>query len=155
MDVADDAAPESSEEEDARPLRILAAEDNPTNRQVLQIILDMLGAEVTFAVNGSDAVDEWSRGDFDIILMDLQMPVMDGLTATREIRSREASQSRTRTPIVAVTANAMAHHVDECLSAGMDAHVAKPIRAPELFETMTRMLDAGSKPDQAEDAAAA
>jgi signal transduction histidine kinase/ActR/RegA family two-component response regulator len=155
IDVADDAAPESSEEEDARPLRILAAEDNPTNRQVLQIILDMLGAEVTFAVNGSDAVDEWSRGDFDIILMDLQMPVMDGLTATREIRSREASQSRTRTPIVAVTANAMAHHVDECLSAGMDAHVAKPIRAPELFETMTRMLDAGSKPDQAEDAAAA
>ena len=154
-DVSEPQADPEPEEEAAAPLRILAAEDNPTNRQVLQIILDMLGADVTFAVNGSDAVDEWARGAFDLVLMDLQMPVMDGLTATREIRSREAAQGRSPIPIIAVTANAMAHHVDECLRAGMHAHVAKPIRAPELFETMTRLLQAGAEAEAEAQTAAA
>jgi len=89
------------------------------------------------------------------VLMDLQMPVMDGLTATREIRSREAAQGRSPIPIIAVTANAMAHHVDECLRAGMHAHVAKPIRAPELFETMTRLLQAGAEAEAEAQTAAA
>jgi CheY-like chemotaxis protein len=107
-------------------------------------------------VNGSEAVDAWVAGEFDIVLMDLQMPVMDGLSACREIRSREASSGRSRIPVIAVTANAMTHHVDECLSAGMDAHVSKPIRAPELFETMSRMIEAAAAGEADErDAAAA
>ena len=107
------------------PLRILVAEDNPNNRQVMQIILDMLGARVTFAPDGAAAVEQWSRETYDIILMDIQMPIMDGMTATREIRRREREQGLRRMPIVAVTANAMSHHVDDCLASVMDAHVSK------------------------------
>jgi signal transduction histidine kinase/ActR/RegA family two-component response regulator len=149
-------APEPAEDQEAaQPLRILVAEDNPTNRQVMQIILDMLGAAVTFAQDGAEAVQHWSTNDYDIVLMDVQMPIMDGMAATREIRAKEAEQGGRRMPIVAVTANAMAHHVDDCLAAGMDAHVSKPIRANELFETMTRLLNAEDTAAPAEDAAAA
>jgi signal transduction histidine kinase/ActR/RegA family two-component response regulator len=153
--VVQPAADAGGDQAAEQPLRILVAEDNPTNRQVMQIILDMLGAAVTFAQDGAEAVQHWSRNDYDIVLMDVQMPIMDGMTATREIRAREKEQGGRRLPIVAVTANAMAHHVDDCLAAGMDAHVSKPIRANELFETMTRLLNAEQDAAPAEDAAAA
>ncbi len=128
-------------EEEGRPLRLLAAEDNPNNRQVLRIILDMLGADVTFAENGAEAVEAWAAADYDAILMDIQMPIMDGMLATREIRRREAEAGSAPIPILAVTANAMPHHVKECLAAGMDAHVPKPIRAAQLFEALTALLE--------------
>jgi two-component system, sensor histidine kinase len=79
---------------------------------------------------------------------------MDGMSATREIRAREQARGLRRMPIVAVTANAMAHHVDDCLAAGMDAHVSKPIRANELFETMTRLLAEGAAGANDQEAAA-
>lgn len=129
-----------------RPVRILAAEDNPTNRQVLELILGMIDAEVTFGVNGAEAVELFSQAAWDVVLMDVQMPVMDGLQATRAIRALERADRRDPTPIIAVTANAMPHHVDECLRAGMDAHVPKPVNAAALF-TRIAELTAG-QPEQ-------
>jgi two-component system, sensor histidine kinase len=123
-------------------VRVLAAEDNANNRQVLQIMLDMVAADVTFAVDGAEAVRAWSQGAFDVILMDVQMPVMDGHAATREIRAREAAEGRARTPVIGVTANAMPHHVQDCLDAGMDAHVSKPIRPAELLAALCAALEA-------------
>jgi len=90
-------------------------------------------------------VEAWASGDWDVILMDIQMPVMDGLTATAQIRAQEAAQGRPRTPIVALTANAMSHQIDAYVSAGMNDHVAKPIQAAELFAALTR----AAAPDQA------
>jgi signal transduction histidine kinase/CheY-like chemotaxis protein len=129
------------QEEEGRPLRLLAAEDNPNNRQVLKIMLDMLGADLTFAEDGAQAVEAWVLGDFDAVLMDIAMPVMDGMDATREIRRRERDGGLAHTPIMAVTANAMPHHVEDCLKAGMDAHLSKPIRASELFEKLSSLLN--------------
>jgi CheY-like chemotaxis protein len=108
----------------------------------------MIDAEVVFAFDGAEAVDLWIAGAFDLILMDVQMPVLDGLAATRRLRELERESHRRRTPVIAVTANAMAHHVEECLAAGMDAHVAKPIRAAELFQAMDALLN-GDKRDAA------
>ena len=83
------------------------------------------------------------------------MPVMDGMAATREIRTRELASGRARTPIVAVTANAMSHHVDQCLDAGMDAHVSKPIRTQDLVDTINRLLVADAAGEDAAEEAAA
>jgi signal transduction histidine kinase/ActR/RegA family two-component response regulator len=141
------AEPDSS----AAPLRVLAAEDNANNRQVLGILLELVGAETTFALNGAEALERWEADHFDVVLMDIQMPIMDGLTATRAIRAREADTGRARAPVIAVTANAMAHHVQECLAAGMDAHISKPIRAAELFDTISRLTE--TQPTDAVEAA--
>ncbi|MDB5422121.1 MAG: sensor hybrid histidine kinase [Brevundimonas sp.] len=108
-------------------LRILAAEDNATNQLVLKTLLAQMGLEVTLVANGEEAVAAWSGADWDIVLMDVQMPVMDGFSATRLIRALERRDGRPTTPIVALTANAMDHHHVECLAAGMNALVAKPI----------------------------
>ncbi|GIU67766.1 ATP-binding protein [Candidatus Phycosocius spiralis] len=128
------------ERSDSPQLRVLAAEDNAHNRLVLQMLLGQVGIEPVFAENGQVAVDLWNRGFFDFILMDVQMPIMSGPDATRKIRALEIEQNRPRTPIIALTANAMTHHVQECLAAGMDAHVAKPIRPEVLFATIEQTL---------------
>lgn len=122
-------------------LRILAAEDNANNRLVLKMFLEQIGAHVTFVENGQEAVDEWKNHDFDIILMDVQMPVLSGPEATQQIRRLEFNGKRPRTPIIALTANAMTHHVAECLAAGMDAHVAKPIKPNLLFSAIEDAID--------------
>jgi CheY-like chemotaxis protein/nitrogen-specific signal transduction histidine kinase len=143
--AAEHADEADAEDEQAPPLsslRILAAEDNANNRQVLQIMLDMVGASVTFVEDGAAAVEEWAQAPYDLILMDVQMPVMDGHRATEEIRRREQTEGRRRVPIIGVTANAMAHHVEACMAAGMDAHVSKPIRPAALFETLSQVLGA-------------
>ena len=114
-------------------MRILAAEDNAVNQLVLKTLLAQIGAEPVVVQHGGEAVAAWESGDFDLILMDVQMPQMDGPAATRRIRAREAETGRPRTRIVALTANAMAHQVDEYLAAGMDGHVAKPVDAAELY----------------------
>jgi len=119
-------------------LRVLAAEDNAVNQLVLKTLLHQMGVDPHVVDNGQQALEAWETGDWDVILMDIQMPVMDGLTATAAIRNREADTGRTRTPIVALTANAMAHQVEQYILAGMDGHVAKPIQAVELFTTLTR-----------------
>jgi two-component system, sensor histidine kinase len=118
-------------------LRVLAAEDNAVNQLVLKTLLHQMGVDPTVVDNGRLAVEAWETGDWDVILMDIQMPVMDGLTATAQIRARELATGRTPTPIVALTANAMSHHVDQYVSAGMNGHVAKPIQAADLYAALT------------------
>ena len=119
-------------------LRVLAAEDNAVNQLVLKTLLHQMGVDPVVVDNGRLAVEAWESGDWDVILMDIQMPVMDGLTATAQIRQMERASGRTPTPIVALTANAMSHQVEQYIAAGMDGHVAKPIQASDLFEALTR-----------------
>jgi PAS domain S-box-containing protein len=123
-------------------LRVLAAEDNLTNQFVLKTLLAQVGIELTLAPNGQEAVDAWRASLWDLVLMDIQMPVMDGVTAVRQIRQAERQQGLKRTPIIALTANAMAHHRAEYLAAGMDAVVAKPIDFAGLLETMDAVMTA-------------
>jgi len=128
----DAAAPGSPKP--GRTLRVLLAEDHPTNQRVVQLILASQGAEVVIAGDGTEAVAAFKAGPFDVVLMDMQMPVMDGLTATREIRAHEAaSPGLARTPVVMLSANAMAEHREDALAAGADSHVAKPITAASLL----------------------
>lgn len=125
--------------------RVLVAEDNPTNQRVMRALLSALSVDPLIVENGRLAVDAWRQGRFDVILMDLQMPELDGLLATREIREIERVNGWRRTPIVAVSANAMAHHVQECLAAGMNGHVSKPVGLAELVDA----LDAAMAPEAA------
>ena len=133
------AAEPTSQNTDAS-LRLLAAEDNPTNRQVLAAVMESLGIDIDIVTDGKQAIEAWNVGAYDLILMDIQMPVMDGIDAAREIRAREVSEGRRRTPIVALTANALTHQVDEYLAAGMDDHVAKPIEIAKLYEAISAAL---------------
>jgi len=121
-------------------LRVLAAEDNSVNQLVLKTLLHQLGLEPTVVEDGAAAVEAWRTGEWDVILMDVQMPVMDGLAATALIRKIERETGRRRTAIVALTANAMAHHVEQYRAAGMDCHVAKPIAAADLFQALSAAL---------------
>jgi CheY-like chemotaxis protein len=133
-------------ESDNRPgLKVLAAEDNPMNQQVLSTLLGQLGVELVLVGDGVQAVEASAHEDFDLILMDVQMPVMDGPTATRAIRARERNSGR-RTPILALTANAMAHHQVEYAVAGMDGLVAKPILLEQLIAEIDRVLTLGEEP---------
>jgi PAS domain S-box-containing protein len=121
-------------------LRLLAAEDNLMNQLVLKALLAQIGVEPVMVSDGVDAVAAWESGDWDVILMDVQMPRMDGPTAARFIRERELAQRRRRTPIVALTANAMTHQVNDYLAAGMDGFVAKPIEVERLFAALEAAL---------------
>jgi len=126
-----------------RPLRVLAAEDNTVNQLVLKTLLAQAEISPVVVENGADAVEAWSSGDWDVILMDVQMPVMDGPTAVATIRRLEAETGRARTPIVALTANTMAHQREQYLAGGMDAVVAKPLDISHLFATLSSVLRAG------------
>ena len=127
-------------------LRVLAAEDNPVNQLVLRALLAQVGVEPVMVGDGVDAVAAWESSDWDVILMDVQMPRMDGPTATRFIRERELAQRRRRTPIVALTANAMTHQVNEYLACGMDGFVAKPIEIDRLFAALEAALAMSTAP---------
>jgi signal transduction histidine kinase/CheY-like chemotaxis protein len=122
------------------PLRILFADDHPVNRQVVALILEPLGIALTEVEDGAMAVEAYTNGTFDLVLMDVQMPVMDGLAATRAIREIEKSSGRARTPIVSITANAMPEDVRRSLDAGSDTHLAKPIRPDKLIDAVNRAL---------------
>ena len=122
-------------------LRVLVAEDNAVNQKLIAHLLRERGHEVTVVTNGRLAVDEVTRGDYDMVLMDLQMPEMDGLEATAVIRARERL-THLRVPIVALTAHAMAGDRQRCLDAQMDDYLAKPITAEDLFEVIDRVMAA-------------
>jgi CheY-like chemotaxis protein len=127
-----------------RRLRILVAEDNATNQRLVVALLEKWGHDVTVASNGREAVD-LSEGDgFDVILMDVQMPEMNGLDATAAIRLREQADGG-HVPIVAMTAHALASDREECLEAGMDAYVSKPLRARDLFDAIERISGAAGE----------
>ena len=118
--------------------RILLAEDNPVNQEVAVALLSSAGLVIDVAGNGRQALDMASEQDYALILMDVQMPVMDGLDATRAIRLTERSRD---VPILAMTANAFAEERERCLGAGMNDHVAKPVVAEQLFSTVSRWLE--------------
>ena len=118
-----------------KPVRILVAEDHPTNRRVALLVLEKLGYKADVANNGVEAVQAWKDQGHDLILMDCQMPEMDGFQATIEIRRIEASRPAGSVPpvrIIALTANALAGDRDRCLAAGMDGHLTKPLRVKDL-----------------------
>jgi signal transduction histidine kinase/NO-binding membrane sensor protein with MHYT domain/CheY-like chemotaxis protein len=129
--VARDAAP--TLEAAGSGVRVLLADDHPTNRKVVELILAGLEVELVQVENGAEAVELFRQGSFDLVLMDMQMPVMDGLTATRAIRAEEAASGRARTPLVMLTANALPEHVAASQAAGADSHLAKPFNAVDLL----------------------
>jgi len=126
---------------EARPLRVLVAEDNLVNRRVAEHLLKQRGHQPFLVVNGHQAVDALTRDSFDVVLMDLQMPEMDGFEATAAIRARERALG-VRTPIVALTAHAMAGDRQRCLDADMDGYVSKPIDPTQLFAVIDQVRKA-------------
>jgi len=139
------AAPAQPAREPAKaagPLRvdILAAEDNSTNQVILRALLEPLGARLTLVGDGQEAIEAYRSGRFDLVLMDIQMPVTDGVAAAREIRRLEAREGRTRTPIIALSANVMAHQVAEYRTAGMDQVVGKPYEAEALWAAVADLI---------------
>jgi PAS domain S-box-containing protein len=132
--------PVASVEAGGAAIRVLAAEDNAVNQKVLQTLLEQFGIEPAIVADGHAALEAWEAGEWDLILMDVQMPVMDGPAAAREIRAREAARGLPRTPIIALTANAMAHQLDAYRAAGMDALVAKPIQITHLYAAINDAL---------------
>jgi PAS domain S-box-containing protein len=133
-------------------LRVLVAEDNATNQKLLVELLKQRGHRIVLTSNGREAVEQFAAQPFDIVLMDIQMPVLSGLDATAAIRERERENGGRHVPILAMTAHAMAGDRERCLAAGMDAYVSKPIRADELFASIDRL--AAGRPTQGGDSAA-
>jgi CheY-like chemotaxis protein len=137
------AAPEA--EDDTRALgavRVLLAEDHPTNQKIVQLILDAVGAELMIVEDGRQALRALEAQTFDVVLMDMQMPEMDGLTATALLREREAATGAVRTPVIMLTANALDEHKRFSRDAGADRHLSKPIRAADLLSAMQAVMAA-------------
>ena len=120
-------------------LRLLLVEDNPINQVLAKALLEQTGHTVVTAADGREGLAQWQRGGIDAILMDVQMPVLDGLSATRALREIERQQGRERTPIIAMTANAMSGDREQCLAAGMDDYIAKPFSRIELWAALARI----------------
>ena len=134
---------ESSAIHTIKEKRILLVEDNELNAEIAKTVLEDVGALITRAENGQQALElfkEKPAGTFDVILMDLMMPVMDGYTATRKIRELERSDAKT-VPIIAMTANAFAEDKKKTMEAGMNAHLSKPLNVPELMDTIRKFCD--------------
>ncbi|CAK0770979.1 two-component system, sensor histidine kinase and response regulator [Gammaproteobacteria bacterium] len=127
-------------------LRVLAAEDNSVNQQLLIAMLRRLGCSVTMTPNGSEALEAATSGTFDVVLMDCQMPVMDGYEATRRLRARITDEAGSRIPIVALSAYAMTGDREKCLAAGMDDYLTKPFTIEELAATLRRWAPVASAP---------
>jgi len=148
--AADDAGAESGAAGLAiKPgLRLLAADDHAANRELLCALLAPFGLDIQTANDGVAAVEAAARTDFDIILMDVQMPIMDGLTATQHIRAAADLAGR-RIPIIAMTANVLPEQIARCLGAGMDDHVGKPVNPLRLLEAIARWTDAEEQGSEA------
>ena len=121
-------------------VRVLLAEDHPTNQKVVELILESAGVALTIVENGREALEALNADRFDLVLMDMQMPEVDGLSATRLLREKERVLQGPRTPVIMLTANALAEHVEESRKAGADRHLAKPIRAAELLAAVEAVV---------------
>lgn len=126
--------------------RVLLVEDNPINQKVARGMLCKLGLSVEIAEDGAVALDLIAAGTYDLVLMDIQMPTLDGYDATRALRARERLSGGPRLPVIAMTANAMSGDRDLCLAAGMDDYIPKPIRLAELQRVLEHWLSAGHQP---------
>jgi CheY-like chemotaxis protein len=124
--------------------RVLVAEDNIVNQRVAARLLEKLGCRVHLAANGAEVIEMLELLDYDLVFMDCQMPIKDGYQATREIREHE--QGGRRVPVVAMTANAMVGDREQCLAAGMDDYLAKPVRVEELRRVLDRWLESPPGP---------
>ena len=134
--------------DDSARLRILVADDHPTNRRVVELMLGDV-ADLVSAENGQEALDALTAGSpFDLVLMDMQMPVMDGLTAVKEIRRLEAANTQPRLPIIMLTANAMPEHIADADAAGADLHLGKPFTAQALFDAISEAIAAGASQEE-------
>jgi CheY-like chemotaxis protein len=142
--------PQSEETEKGTPqiisgipgrLKILLAEDNPVNRKLAVTMLKKRGYRVLPVENGREAVAAWEKEPCDLIVMDIQMPEMDGLEATRTIREKEKGTGR-HIPIIALTAHALKEDRGKCLAAGMDDYLSKPVKAERLFMIIDKLTDA-------------
>ncbi len=134
---------ETEEQTDFTAVSVLVVDDNPTNRRVAELILQSASIATVAADNGETALEALSHQSFDVILMDMMMPVMDGITAVRTLRTREALQGLQRTPVVMLTANSLPDHIRASLDAGADRHLAKPITPAGLLAAVCEMLDRG------------
>ena len=123
-------------------MNLLLAEDNPVNQKLAARMLQKMGHRVMVVENGRLALAAFMKNQFDVILMDIQMPEMDGFEATAAIREREKSQVGSHVPIIAMTAHAMAGDRERCLEAGMDGYVSKPINVQELTEALENLTRA-------------
>jgi signal transduction histidine kinase/ActR/RegA family two-component response regulator len=130
----------ATEDEPERLLRILLAEDHPTNQRVVAMILQPYGVDLTVVENGVKALEAFQADTFDVVLMDMQMPEMDGLKATMAIRAYERTADLPRTPIAMLSANAMKEHVEQALMAGCDIHIAKPVTPESLAKGIEAAL---------------
>jgi signal transduction histidine kinase/AmiR/NasT family two-component response regulator len=141
-DVAalENATAGESEEISLEGVRILLAEDHPTNQKVIQLILEPFGVDLAIVENGRMALERLTAAPVDLVLMDMQMPELDGLCATRGLRALEAESGRPRTPVIMLTANAMDDHVRESLDAGADRHLSKPVNAAALLDAIAELL---------------
>ena len=119
---------------------VLLAEDHPTNQRVVRLILEACGARIDIVETGKAALDRLAAQTYDVVLMDMQMPEMDGLTATRLLRERERETGARRTPVIMLTANALDEHVRASLEAGADAHLSKPVRADALMHAVAEAV---------------
>ena len=128
-----------TEADDRGTVRVLMADDHPVNRRVVEMILAQADVALTSVEDGAQAVQAIRDGDYDLILMDMQMPVMDGLTATREIRLHEAAMGLERTPLVMLTANALPEHIAAAEAAGADLHLPKPFDAADLLNLVVSL----------------
>jgi signal transduction histidine kinase/ActR/RegA family two-component response regulator len=136
--------PESAVAEMAtQGVRVLLAEDHPTNQRVVRLILEACGARIDIVETGKAALEKLAAETYDVVLMDMQMPEMDGLTATQRLRERERAGGIARTPVIMLTANALDEHVRASLDAGADAHLAKPVRADTLIQAVADVIAAG------------
>jgi signal transduction histidine kinase/DNA-binding response OmpR family regulator/HPt (histidine-containing phosphotransfer) domain-containing protein len=132
-------------------LSVLVVEDHPVNQMLARELLERWGHSVTIAGNGAIALEALAERTFDLVLMDMQMPVMGGIEATRRIREREAAAGSRRVPIVAMTANAMPSDRDACLEAGMDGYVSKPIGIDDLYQAILAHTGGVSLPEARDD----
>lgn len=123
--------------------QVLVVEDNLINQRVSQAMLQRLGFKVDIANNGEEGVAKWASGDYDAIIMDCQMPVLDGYSATEQIRQREQEEGhlgRRRMPIIALTAHCMPYDRQKCLDSGMDDYLTKPVAVGDLGATLLRWI---------------
>ncbi|MDF2591544.1 MAG: response regulator [Clostridia bacterium] len=125
---------------DLSGLKLLIAEDNSINREIIGLYLKKLGCDYDIVENGRLAVESFEKGQYDMVLMDVQMPEMDGLEAARIIRNKERDTG-SKIPIIALTASAMVEDIDKCLAAGMDAHISKPLKVDKLREAIDKILN--------------